>query len=216
MLDTKERIMQAALTEFACKGFQQATVRDICRRADVNVASVKYYFDSKVELYRQLFIRHLGEIRTVEGTQNDPTTIKAWRLELRLWIQEFLERSLSGTTAEYREFWQIIRHEISSPSECLEEVYDNYLQPKVTRLKRLLMQGLPPDTTEEQLNILVFQVLGCCQFYFLQRQLVSRLSGDEEFGQHNFEAISERIFRSVSGELCFHPPTSVSNKKSHK
>ena len=49
----RERLLQAAFEVFAEQGFKTTTVRDICCRADVNVASVNYYFGSKQELYER-------------------------------------------------------------------------------------------------------------------------------------------------------------------
>ena len=48
---TKHRILLAAGPIFAEKGFEAATVREICEQASVNVASVNYYFGDKNLLY---------------------------------------------------------------------------------------------------------------------------------------------------------------------
>ena len=50
----RERLLQAAFEVFAEQGFKTTTVRDICCRADVNLASVNYYFGSKQELYNEV------------------------------------------------------------------------------------------------------------------------------------------------------------------
>ena len=48
-----DRLLQVAVEVFAECGFRDATVREICSRANVNVASVNYYFRSKEALYAQ-------------------------------------------------------------------------------------------------------------------------------------------------------------------
>ena len=48
-----DRLLHVAIEVFAERGFRATTVRDICSRANVNVASVNYYFRSKEALYRQ-------------------------------------------------------------------------------------------------------------------------------------------------------------------
>ncbi len=49
----KESLIEAAGRLFAEKGYEQATVREICELAGANVAAVNYYFGDKERLYRE-------------------------------------------------------------------------------------------------------------------------------------------------------------------
>ena len=40
----RERLLEAAGEIFAEHGFRNTTVREICKRADINLAAVNYYF----------------------------------------------------------------------------------------------------------------------------------------------------------------------------
>jgi TetR/AcrR family transcriptional regulator len=51
---TRERILEAALAEFAAKGYAGARVDQIAARAGVNKQLVSYYFGGKQGLYRAL------------------------------------------------------------------------------------------------------------------------------------------------------------------
>ncbi len=49
--DARTRILNTAGPIFAHKGYEAATVREICDQAEVNLASVNYYFGGKERLY---------------------------------------------------------------------------------------------------------------------------------------------------------------------
>jgi TetR/AcrR family transcriptional regulator len=51
---TKEKILQAAVGEFAASGFAGARMEQIAARAGVNKAMLYYYFGNKKELYKEV------------------------------------------------------------------------------------------------------------------------------------------------------------------
>ena len=51
---TRIRLLNSAAEVFADRGFEDATVRQICERAGANVALVNYYFGDKLELYTKV------------------------------------------------------------------------------------------------------------------------------------------------------------------
>lgn len=53
-VDTRARIFQAGIVEFAARGYDGAGVDRIARRARVNKALIYYYFESKRGLYREI------------------------------------------------------------------------------------------------------------------------------------------------------------------
>ena len=54
---TRQRILDAALAEFADKGYAGARVRAIAERAGANAQLISYYFGGKEGLYRELLHR---------------------------------------------------------------------------------------------------------------------------------------------------------------
>lgn len=53
LVDTKTRLLDAATTLFAKKGYRGASVRDITARAEANLGAVTYHFGSKATLYEE-------------------------------------------------------------------------------------------------------------------------------------------------------------------
>ena len=55
VVGSKEKIIHVAHELFAQKGFQKTSVRDIAAGAQVNVAMINYYFDSKDQLFWDVY-----------------------------------------------------------------------------------------------------------------------------------------------------------------
>jgi len=77
---TRERILDAALAEFAEGGFAGARIQSIALRAGVNVRMLYHYFGDKEELFRAILRRRLNE-RPVEPAERPgdlSTQMAAW------------------------------------------------------------------------------------------------------------------------------------------
>lgn len=61
-METRERILQAAVQVFVMRGFESATLKEITDRAGANIAAVNYYFRTKDELIRQVLGNLLGTV----------------------------------------------------------------------------------------------------------------------------------------------------------
>ena len=64
-----DRILHVAIEVFAEHGFRDTTIREICKRANVNVASINYYFRSKEALYTQALSFAFHECQSVIPTR---------------------------------------------------------------------------------------------------------------------------------------------------
>jgi AcrR family transcriptional regulator len=70
---TRERILSAALKEFAANGFAGARVDAIARRAHINKRMLYHYFGNKEHLFREVLRRKIAERQaSAEGLSGDP------------------------------------------------------------------------------------------------------------------------------------------------
>ncbi|MDP3221929.1 MAG: TetR family transcriptional regulator, partial [Rubrivivax sp.] len=58
--DARARLLQAGLRLFAQQGYSKTSTRELAEAANVNVASISYYFGDKAGLYRAAFFEPLG------------------------------------------------------------------------------------------------------------------------------------------------------------
>lgn len=64
---TRDKILAAASDEFSANGYEKTTVRDICARADVNVAAVNYHFRDKQNLFYMVLSHWMDEFVKTSG-----------------------------------------------------------------------------------------------------------------------------------------------------
>ena len=78
--ETRGRILEAALSVFRARGFEQATMREIATEAGVATGAAYYYFDSKDALVMAFYERSHREMQT----EIDRALEQAKTLEARL------------------------------------------------------------------------------------------------------------------------------------
>ena len=61
-IESKQKIMKAAMDVFSRKGYAKASIREIARTAGISVGGVYLYFRNKEELYRSLINERMLDI----------------------------------------------------------------------------------------------------------------------------------------------------------
>ncbi|MFE4830990.1 TetR/AcrR family transcriptional regulator [Streptomyces sp. NPDC056672] len=69
---SRERILAAALTEFAEKGYHEASISDITARAGVSRGLISYYFPGKQALVDELLDRYLDGVVAIAEVTGSP------------------------------------------------------------------------------------------------------------------------------------------------
>jgi AcrR family transcriptional regulator len=142
---TRERILKAALAEFAANGLAGTRCEDIARRARVNKRMLFYCFGSKEELYREILRRKFSERATLY--ESLPTDLGGAILH---WYEAF-----SSDLAWVRLLeWEALgngRGELVGEQERRQ-----YLKRTLDRLRRAQKDGLVPKRLDlTQLQILI-------------------------------------------------------------
>jgi len=90
---TKERILAAALDEFACHGFAGTRVDQIARAAGVNKAMIYYHFANKEELFNELFRQEMEQLKLELGEVLGRNTGSAeGKMQATRQVLEYVER----------------------------------------------------------------------------------------------------------------------------
>ncbi|HWE36886.1 MAG TPA: CerR family C-terminal domain-containing protein [Isosphaeraceae bacterium] len=187
---TKSRLLEAAGEEFAERGFERATVRGICRRADVrNVAAVNYHFGDKERLYAEAVIaaHRCGvelpdEVEAAEGTPEE---------RLRRFIHHFLQNTLA---VDQERSWHhaLLVREMTRPTSASQTLVDEVICPKFRRLLAIVGE-LCPRADDRRRTAIAFSVIGQCLHYRMGRPIAERLVGRDRFGDLDLEYLTDHI-----------------------
>ena len=137
-VETRESILVAAEDEFAEKGFELASAREICRRAGVNSALLSRYFGSKDELYRIVAKRLFGDLGAPLAKLADNVRDEAtWRQGVREWVDDMLFMTIPTERAQ-KLCAALFRHEVTHPTKFHAEFSEAFGKPVYEGLKTLL------------------------------------------------------------------------------
>lgn len=190
------RLLLAAESVFARKGFDGATVRDICDLAGMNVAAINYHFGDKERLYIET-VRHAHTCGVADaGPVPDHSGLPPAE-QLRAFIAGML-RSMDAPVRP--ESMQLLMRELSQPSQATMSVVEDFIRPMAMGLFAILAELLP--TMPERQRLMVgFSVVGQCLFYRQNRTVATLLFGPAAVDALTPDGITEHITRFTFAAL---------------
>ena len=197
---TREAILAAAEAEFAEKGFELASAREICRRADANAALISRYFGSKESLYRIVAKRLFGDLgaplaKLADGVKDE----KSWRAAVREWVDDMLFMTLPTERAQ-KLCAGLFRHEVTRPTKFHAEFKEAFGRPVYEGLRKLLAMKVKD---EERLELLTTSIWAQVSVYALadvKWHKSFRPTGvdNREWAEKVTDSICEQVFLATS------------------
>lgn len=200
--DTRVRLLEAAGEVFAEKGFQAATVREICRRAAANVAAVNYYFGDKQRLYEEVLRyahRSLAERSTPQWPPGMPAEEK---------LRGFIELMLADMEYEGSPTWKrrLMMREMTERTEACLGAMHAFIQPRKEALGAILDEILPADVSEVDRNLIAFSIISQCMVHRIHWPVVKLMVGDDTFRSFDVARLTDHISRFSLAALGCGPP----------
>ena len=130
--DTRQRLVDAAATLFADKGFEHVTVREICKASTANVAAVNYHFGDKAGLYRAVVTMAIEQmLETNELSQRAGDGLSPEE-QIRGFVRVFVGRLTgNGPTAWIH---RLMARELEHPTDALDQVMRQVVLPRLEYL----------------------------------------------------------------------------------
>lgn len=130
--DARERIIKAVLVLIGEKGDINPTVREIAQKANVNLASINYYFRSKKKLLTEVEKYFTEEINQITSLLNDENIKKVERI--LMWANEMMTQ-----LAEYPGIiWMLASKVINRNS--IDKSMKKFINIKNSPLKKLVIE----------------------------------------------------------------------------
>lgn len=191
--DTRARLLEAAGETFAELGYRNATVREVCKRAEANIAAVKYHFGDKAGLYLAVltYTAEKSLERNPIGGDEVPGATAADRLES--FIRSYVERMLDEGRPAW--FGKLVAREMVEPTEALEKVAKTFARPMFDRLRGIISELLGPGADEITVQRCSFSVIGQCLFYKHARPMIERLWPEQRFDAAARDELARHVTR---------------------
>lgn len=195
-IEPSQRLLEAAEEVFARKGFDGATVREICDRAGVNIAAISYHFGDKERLYIEA-VKNAHQCSMAQASPPEwPPGIPPVQ-KLREFIRA-MARAVNGPARPAA--LQLMMREMANPSAAAEAVVHESIRPMAHGL-RAVVRELFPDLTDRQHLMIGFSVVGQLLFYRQNRQIAELLFGKEAVAAIDADALTEHVTRFTLAAL---------------
>ena len=201
--DARERLLAAAEVEFAERGYDGATVREITRRAGVNIASVNYYFGDKERLYVAT-VKYAHSCATGGPLPTAPEGATAVQ-RLEGFIRELVRRMHAPARPTSM---KLMMREMADPGKAAGVVVDEFVRPMAFALREHLRAVLP-GLDEKRLLLTGFSVIGQCLFYRQNRPVAELIFGKDTIAALDLDAVAGHITRFTLAALGYGPSLST-------
>ena len=177
--DTRERLLHAALGQFAERGFYGASIAQIAGELELTKQALLYYFKRKEDLYAEVLRRISRRLMAAIRSNVDPNRTSAQRFEdMILGIYAESCANPLGT--------RVLMRELLENQERAEKAETWYLRPFLDEIVETLddVKGLSALPRWQKFAS-VYQMLGAIEYFAISKPTLTRM-----YGMAEFEAIS--------------------------
>jgi TetR/AcrR family transcriptional regulator, regulator of cefoperazone and chloramphenicol sensitivity len=186
-----DRLLQVAVEVFAEFGFRDATVREICSRANVNLASVNYYFRNKESLYVHALAFAFQEANRLYPQDKALETDLEPEQRLTWFISNFLQKMLDDSHLGLHS--KMIAREIADPTNALAEIIEKAIVPQFNLLSDIIRQILGDRTDKAIINRCLLSIFGQCLMFKHSRSIIDRMYPELIEDEKAIQACAEHI-----------------------
>jgi AcrR family transcriptional regulator len=197
-LETAQRLLAAASEVFAEVGYGAATLREICRRGQANIAGVNYHFHDKEQLYTAV-LRRLIQTSDEDVTLLMPNPLDPPEKKLRTFIQGFLQNLLGNDRPT--QLLRLVAHEMIEPTAALDLVVEKAARPVNEIFQSIVAELVGTAADSELARDCTHSVLSQCSSFYHCEAIVRRLYQFDVHDPATIERLAENIYHFSLGGI---------------
>lgn len=197
-------ILGAAERVFGRRGIDAASVREIAKEANINIAMISYYFGSKDKLVENLFSWRISTFNESLASISQNSTLSPFE-KLQSILKAYLNRILDKP-----EFHRIMAREYSKRDSILEiDCKVNDLKTKnLEYITNIISEGYSEGVFKRKApaEAVVMVVIGGTSYLILNEKTYMKqwgLSSHEEFTEHIHEEYYPYLIDSLKAILLY-------------
>jgi AcrR family transcriptional regulator len=190
--ETQYRILEAAGEIFAESGFRNATVREICKQAGVNLAAVCYHFGDKEGLYFEV-LRYWHDESLKKYPMDSAQDRELPPAErLRNFVRLFLLRMLDEGKPAW--FGKLIAREMREPTAAFDRLVDEVVRPFYRVLEQIIEEIVEDSSSEETIRLCCESIVSQCVRYEI-KPVMLRMFQKDIYSREGIDRIADHIAR---------------------
>ncbi len=191
---TRDRLLSAARSVFAERGFKEATVREICARAGANIAGVNYYFGGKDKLFMAVLADFLQSAQNMFPTHMGLAADAPAMERLKAYIRSLLFKLVGTGDPLYEKLGQLFTVEMLDPSEHFDLLAEQFIIPQHQVLVDIVRELLPPGADDRTVHLSAAGVVGHCLLFDHARQIIRRMCPEMALETLGVEYVSAFVY----------------------
>ncbi len=189
--ETRHRLLEVAGEVFAECGFRGATIREICRRAEANIAAVNYHFRDKEGLYAACLQYWFAEALRIYPPDLGVTPQSTPPERLHAFVRSFLFRILDpGRPGSHG---KLLARNMVEVTPFLDTCVDQWVRPLTKRLQAIIRDIVGPAMSEEQVRRAGFSIVGQIVFHRHVHPMLAKLYPDLSYSHDDLEKLAQHI-----------------------
>ncbi|NBV06623.1 MAG: DUF1956 domain-containing protein [Proteobacteria bacterium] len=206
--NSKDRILDAAITVFAKNGFEGARTRDIADLAEINIATLHYHFQSKDNIYGCV----IDKIHEESSKQMMPVMIEQEKIiknsKDKKQIVEAIKK-MSGTFVEVinhpqnKRFAKIISFEQIDQSKHFKKLFETVMHRVCEPFMEAIAKIMGKKTSAIEVILYTHTIHGVMTSFQNNKSSLLYLSGWNGYDEKNIKQIKKHISQII--DILFKP-----------